>query len=41
MKRDAFKPYDIRGRVQDELNEEMTYRIGWRLLSCLPHVALW
>jgi len=28
MKRDAFKSYDIRGRVPDELNEEMAYRIG-------------
>lgn len=28
MKRDAFKAYDIRGRVPDELNEEMAYRIG-------------
>ncbi|WP_346355755.1 phosphomannomutase [Azotosporobacter soli] len=28
MKRDAFKAYDIRGRVPDELNEAMTYRIG-------------
>lgn len=28
MKRDAFKAYDIRGRVPDELNEEMVYRIG-------------
>ena len=29
MKRDAFKAYDIRGRVPDELNEEIAYRIGW------------
>lgn len=28
MKRNAFKAYDIRGRVPDELNEEMAYRIG-------------
>ena len=28
IKRDAFKAYDIRGRVPDELNEEMAYRIG-------------
>jgi len=28
MKRDAFKAYDIRGRVPDELSEEMAYRIG-------------
>jgi phosphomannomutase len=28
IKRNAFKAYDIRGRVPDELNEEMTYRIG-------------
>jgi len=28
MKRDAFKANDIRGRVPDELNEEMAYRIG-------------
>ncbi|MDU2063437.1 MAG: phosphomannomutase [Sporomusaceae bacterium] len=26
--RKAFKAYDIRGRVPDELNEAMTYRIG-------------
>ena len=26
--RKAFKAYDIRGRVPDELNEEMAYRIG-------------
>lgn len=28
MKRNAFKAYDVRGRVPDELNEEMAYRIG-------------
>jgi phosphomannomutase len=28
LKRDAFKAYDIRGRVPEELNEEMSYRIG-------------
>ncbi|MDD2486064.1 MAG: phosphomannomutase [bacterium] len=28
MKIAAFKAYDIRGRVPDELNEEMAYRIG-------------
>ena len=28
LKRDAFKAYDIRGRVPDELNEELAYRIG-------------
>ena len=28
MSRNAFKAYDIRGRVPDELNEEMAYRIG-------------
>lgn len=28
IKRDAFKAYDIRGKVPDELNEEMAYRIG-------------
>lgn len=28
VKRNAFKAYDIRGRVPDELNEEMAYRIG-------------
>lgn len=26
--RNAFKAYDIRGKVPDELNEEMAYRIG-------------
>ena len=26
--RNAFKAYDIRGRVPDELNEETAYRIG-------------
>jgi phosphomannomutase len=29
LKRDAFKAYDIRGRVPEELNEAMAYRIGW------------
>jgi phosphomannomutase len=24
----AFKAYDIRGRIPDELNEEVAYRIG-------------
>lgn len=28
LKRTAFKAYDIRGRVPDELNEELAYRIG-------------
>jgi phosphomannomutase len=28
LKRDAFKAYDIRGRVPEELNTEMAYRIG-------------
>ncbi len=28
VSRKAFKAYDIRGRVPDELNEVMTYRIG-------------
>lgn len=28
IKRDAFKAYDIRGKVPEELNEEMAYRIG-------------
>lgn len=28
IKRDAFKAYDIRGKVPEELNEEVTYRIG-------------
>jgi phosphomannomutase len=28
LKRSAFKAYDIRGRVPDELNEELAYRIG-------------
>ncbi|MCX7779910.1 MAG: phosphomannomutase [Negativicutes bacterium] len=28
FKRTAFKAYDIRGRVPDELNEDMAYRIG-------------
>lgn len=28
IKRNAFKAYDIRGKVPDELNEEMAYRIG-------------
>lgn len=28
LKRNAFKAYDIRGRVPDELNEEIAYRIG-------------
>lgn len=29
LKRDAFKAYDIRGRVPGELNKAMAYRIGW------------
>jgi len=33
IKRDAFKAYDIRGRVPDELNEEVAYRIGWSFAS--------
>ena len=24
----AFKAYDIRGRVPEELNEELAYRVG-------------
>lgn len=28
LKRTAFKAYDIRGKVPDELNEELVYRIG-------------
>lgn len=28
FKRTAFKAYDIRGKVPDELNEELAYRIG-------------
>ncbi|SDD78241.1 phosphomannomutase [Sporomusa acidovorans] len=28
IKRDAFKAYDIRGKIPEELNEEMAYRIG-------------
>lgn len=28
IKRTAFKAYDIRGRVPEELNEELAYRIG-------------
>ena len=28
FKRDAFKAYDIRGKVPDELNEDMAYRVG-------------
>lgn len=28
IKRDAFKAYDIRGKVPEELNEAMAYRIG-------------
>lgn len=28
FKRTAFKAYDIRGKVPDELNEELVYRIG-------------
>lgn len=28
FKRSAFKAYDIRGKVPDELNEELVYRIG-------------
>lgn len=28
LKRTAFKAYDIRGKVPDELNEELAYRVG-------------
>lgn len=28
FKRTAFKAYDIRGKVPDELNEELSYRVG-------------
>ena len=28
IKRNAFKAYDIRGKVPEEINEEMAYRIG-------------
>ncbi|HWR40990.1 MAG TPA: phosphomannomutase [Patescibacteria group bacterium] len=28
IKRNAFKAYDIRGKVPEEMNEEMVYRIG-------------
>ena len=28
MNTNAFKPYDIRGRIPDELNEDIAYRIG-------------
>lgn len=28
IKRNAFKAYDIRGKIPEELNEEMAYRIG-------------
>ena len=35
IKRDAFKAYDIRGRVPDELNEEMAYRIGRSFVGLL------
>ena len=33
MKREAFKANDIRGRVPEELNEEMAYRIGKGFVS--------
>jgi phosphomannomutase len=35
IRRDAFKAYDIRGRVPDELNEEVVYRIGWAFAELL------
>ncbi|MDX1491526.1 MAG: phosphomannomutase [Pseudohongiellaceae bacterium] len=28
MQIDCFKPYDIRGRIPDQLNEEIAYRVG-------------
>ena len=28
MKITSFKAYDVRGRLPDELNEEIAYRIG-------------
>ena len=28
MKLDCFKAYDVRGRLPDQLNEEVAYRIG-------------
>ncbi|WP_371381776.1 phosphomannomutase [Sporomusa aerivorans] len=35
MKRNAFKAYDIRGKVPEELNEEMAYRIGRAFVELL------
>ncbi|BBB91668.1 MAG TPA: phosphomannomutase [Methylomusa anaerophila] len=35
FKRDAFKAYDIRGRVPDELNEAMAARIGMAFVKLL------
>jgi phosphomannomutase len=35
LSRNAFKAYDIRGRVPDELNEEMAYRIGRAFVELL------
>ncbi|MBU2699052.1 phosphomannomutase/phosphomannomutase/phosphoglucomutase [Sporomusaceae bacterium BoRhaA] len=35
LSRKAFKAYDIRGRVPDELNEEMAYRIGRAFVELL------
>lgn len=35
MKRSAFKAYDIRGRVPDELNEQLAYRIGRAMVEVL------
>lgn len=36
----AFKAYDIRGRVPDELNEEIAYRIGRALVTELGAKAI-
>ena len=38
MSLSCFKAYDIRGRIPDELNEELCYRIG-RAYAELLHSA--
>ena len=34
----CFKAYDIRGRIPDELNEDLAYRIG-RAYACLLYTS--
>ena len=35
--RTAFKAYDIRGRVPEELDEQLAYRIGRAVYRAVPY----